>query len=389
MFCSNCGKENNESSVYCSNCGKKLYAPQYVQRQPEPIKVNTLMQKPKKNVRNIVLVICIIVLCLAIICGLIMLYAIKNGEKKNVENFKAYVEDFEYYLDDVNYSSVQEEIVEIMEDCESAINNGSIEEFDKLKLRIRKIHLKLGDIPEDFDSLEQLKQDYEIIFDENFVIPEDILMTIEELFEQMHAEVQSSTTQKLRTYESKLENIATKLAKINKDLIEDTMATVEQMDLSDATSDERDTLNTYKREIEEYIDMGNYRLAFDKTLMYESYAREIESRIFEQSIHIESETETQHSSEDDKTQVDEAYICPGSDSRYLTEADLVGLSSWELLLARNEIFARHGRMFVDENIQAYFDSQSWYHGTVHPDNFNVSVFNQYELANIDFIKAHE
>ena len=43
------------------------------------------------------------------------------------------------------------------------------------------------------------------------------------------------------------------------------------------------------------------------------------------------------------------YVLPDSDTKLLTDADVSGLSAYDLYLARNEIFARHGRMF--ENIK--------------------------------------
>lgn len=48
------------------------------------------------------------------------------------------------------------------------------------------------------------------------------------------------------------------------------------------------------------------------------------------------------------------YILPDSDSRYLTDSDVRGLSANELMLARNEIYARHGRKFKDSELQNYF-----------------------------------
>ena len=59
------------------------------------------------------------------------------------------------------------------------------------------------------------------------------------------------------------------------------------------------------------------------------------------------------------------YVLPDSANRKLKKSDLKGLSKEELRIARNEIYARHGRMFDDKNLQKYFDSQSWYEGTVH------------------------
>ena len=83
------------------------------------------------------------------------------------------------------------------------------------------------------------------------------------------------------------------------------------------------------------------------------------------------------------------YLLPDSNSRYLTEADLNGLSHEQLCFARNEIYARHGRQFKTPQIAAYFNSKSWYHGTISPADFNPDVFNQYEKANISLIQQYE
>ena len=53
----------------------------------------------------------------------------------------------------------------------------------------------------------------------------------------------------------------------------------------------------------------------------------------------------------------------------------------DLYLARNEIFARHGRLFNNQDLQAYFNGKDWYNGTVSPSNFNEDVFNDYEKKN--------
>lgn len=90
---------------------------------------------------------------------------------------------------------------------------------------------------------------------------------------------------------------------------------------------------------------------------------------------------------------EEEYILPHSNSVYLTEEDLAGLSKEELRIARNEIYARHGRRFKDSELQSYFDSKSWYEGNVLPEDFTdsyaESVFNEYELTNKDFIANYE
>lgn len=86
---------------------------------------------------------------------------------------------------------------------------------------------------------------------------------------------------------------------------------------------------------------------------------------------------------------DQDYILPGSDSRYLSRSDLEGFTAEDCRLARNEIYARHGRMFQDEALQNYFNSFDWYHPSISPDDFDESMLNDYEVANRDLIVAYE
>ena len=77
---------------------------------------------------------------------------------------------------------------------------------------------------------------------------------------------------------------------------------------------------------------------------------------------------------------------PLSSERLLTDADLAGLSADELRLMRNEIFARHGHVFNDPALRAYFSAQSWYR----PANGNDAVqLSAIEQANVAKIRAFE
>lgn len=82
-------------------------------------------------------------------------------------------------------------------------------------------------------------------------------------------------------------------------------------------------------------------------------------------------------------------IIPDSSSRYLSRADLLGLSKDQLRLARNEIYARHGRKFQSRELQEYFESKSWYRGTIEPNQFSEDNLNAYEKENIKLIKSME
>lgn len=86
------------------------------------------------------------------------------------------------------------------------------------------------------------------------------------------------------------------------------------------------------------------------------------------------------------------YFFPESDSRYLTDEEVSKYSSGDLELAKNEIYARHGRIFVTQRIADYFNSKSWYKGTVSPEDFDSrqdEIFNDYESANVNKIAQWE
>ena len=83
------------------------------------------------------------------------------------------------------------------------------------------------------------------------------------------------------------------------------------------------------------------------------------------------------------------YIIPGSNTYYLTESDIADMSIQVLCYARNEIYARYGRRFESNELQTYFDSQSWYSGSIDPSAFSNTMLNSYETANIELLKNRE
>lgn len=110
------------------------------------------------------------------------------------------------------------------------------------------------------------------------------------------------------------------------------------------------------------------------------------------SPNSEPETSENKKAEAGENTVDGEYIFPNSDKEYLTDADVSGLSKSELRLARNEILARHGRIFTSDDLKTYFESKSWYSGTVAPEEFDANMdsrLNDAERANIEMIKKYE
>lgn len=90
----------------------------------------------------------------------------------------------------------------------------------------------------------------------------------------------------------------------------------------------------------------------------------------------------EHSSNDE-------YVIPDSDSRYISFEDLIGLSKYECRIARNEIFARYGRKFDDENLQNYFNNCSWYYPMIESKDFDDSWLSDIEIKNMNTIINYE
>lgn len=84
------------------------------------------------------------------------------------------------------------------------------------------------------------------------------------------------------------------------------------------------------------------------------------------------------------------YVLPNSGTKLLTSSDIKGLSKYDLALARNEIYARHGRKFQTPEYSAYFSGKSWY--KLNP-NYNYSNddsnLNNIERKNVLFILKAE
>ena len=83
------------------------------------------------------------------------------------------------------------------------------------------------------------------------------------------------------------------------------------------------------------------------------------------------------------------YVIPNSDSVRLSEEDIEDLTLQELNYAKNEIYARHGRKFDSKELRDYFNSKSWYNGTIDPADFTDSMLSKVELDNVKLIKNKE
>lgn len=102
--------------------------------------------------------------------------------------------------------------------------------------------------------------------------------------------------------------------------------------------------------------------------------------LLERSIHITRENVNYNPNE---------YVLPMSNTKLYSKEYLTCFDDNRLWIARNEIYARYGRKFDNMYLQQYFDSCSWYEGTVATDKFDESILNEMEKANLQAIKGAE
>lgn len=75
--------------------------------------------------------------------------------------------------------------------------------------------------------------------------------------------------------------------------------------------------------------------------------------------------------------------------RKITDQDIAGKSRTELSLMRNTIYAWHGMKFSRQDLQEYFNRQSWYKPIYDPGNFPLTLLSLVEQENIQLLKYHE
>ncbi len=84
----------------------------------------------------------------------------------------------------------------------------------------------------------------------------------------------------------------------------------------------------------------------------------------------------------------EEWIFEDSDRRYITENEILSLTQDEIKIAVNEIYARKGRIFENPDLKEYFESKSWYFGSIPANEFDDTDFNQFEKKNVEILSKY-
>ncbi len=83
---------------------------------------------------------------------------------------------------------------------------------------------------------------------------------------------------------------------------------------------------------------------------------------------------------------EEGMIFPKSSEEKLQEEELKERSAEDLRYAINEIYARHGYIFNDQELKAHYEQYDWYHPSVKAEDFSTEVFNDVEKYNIELLQ---
>lgn len=76
-----------------------------------------------------------------------------------------------------------------------------------------------------------------------------------------------------------------------------------------------------------------------------------------------------------------------TNKQYYTKENFENEPKLVIHLAKNEIYARHGYIFKNEDLYNYFMVCVWYNPTCKAEDFDDSVLNEYEKANLEILAS--
>ena len=382
--------------------------------------------KKKKSKKGLVAIVVIVLIALA--GGAAFAY------KMELADFSQKVAAFQSEkLDGRDFGSHQSYFTDFMKECQDAIDAGDLKKMEDLDKKWSEVENTYTTVSNGKTSLDAFASGIDQALS-TYSITDDYKATYETLKKDVEAAQKDCDYEKVSDFQKQLDALATNLKSDNLKVIQNLKNDISSVSLDKdyVSADDQKKLDAYSTEVEKYIKEENYAQAVttlsswktdvtalkktidDKKAAEQAKAEsEAESKRAAESKAAESKAAESKAAESKKNQTTETkkdsskkdssknnssssnssassdYVLPGSSSQYLSASDVKNLSSYQLMIARNEIYARHGRKFNDSELQAYFNGKSWYKGTVNPEDFSTSVFNDCEIKNIQLIQSYE
>ncbi len=393
MFCPNCGAENREGSKFCAVCGSPLYE---TPQEPADEEIfgeydSETPDEPKKGFFRrpagiVVIIVIIAAAAVAVVFSVLHVRAVRQSREAGEELVGEEMAEAFSDEDEDTVSFITYDVDSLPEECEDMyapietcvyVLSGDAFTYD------------WDDPVFVWDSLVELINNYEgLFYDETPNISDGYLWVSEDV-------VKECASALFADFDGELPEIPSTF----------TVNPVKNGNLYGIKVGDRgiDGDGRYITSWQEYsdgsavVEMSNCApedrdtvySTFSIDLVKNEYTEDMTDPLFVYSITDVEKTYENPDAYSQAVDTAEYYILPESDTRYYTEEELSSLTADQLRLARNEIYARHGRTFDKEDLQAYFDSQPWYRGTIAPDDFDDSVFNEYEKANVQLIQSVE
>lgn len=378
--------------------------------------------KKKKSKKGLVAIVVIVLIALA--GGAAFAYKMQ-ADKKELADFSQKVAAFQSEkLDGRDFGSHQSYFTDFMKECQDAIDAGDLKKMEELDKKWSEVENTYTTVSNGKTSLDAFASGIDQALS-TYSITDDYKATYETLKKDVEAAQKDCDYEKVSDFQKQLDALATNLKSDNLKVIQNLKNDISSVSLDKdyVSADDQKKLDAYSTEVEKYIKEENYAqavttlnswktdvTALKKTIDDKKAAEQAkaESKRAAESKAAESKAAESKAAESKKNQTTETkkdssknnssssnssassdYVLPGSSSQYLSASDVKNLSSYQLMIARNEIYARHGRKFNDSELQAYFNGKSWYKGTVNPEDFSTSVFNDCEIKNIQLIQSYE
>lgn len=385
-YCKKCGAQLEENAKFCGKCGcqvqKEADRRTYKNFGSEPVfeleddSEKKHDKKPKTSLR--LAVVCLSVFVVAIILLAFVMITFNSHREESLRAFKEEISNYEEAITEKHLNVPGNSYYELLQEAKTALEGKDYSDFDDLteKMRDAKAHAKNTD--EEEAQLAELATNCESL--KNYDLTSgDYERRTNQLINKVSEAVEAKDIEAIGDLKSEYETLVADLDKDNLSRITSLKEKISQIDIEDMTNSEQVAVSNYEEEVNQLVDDGQYARAIDKMESWHEYMETL--KMEKAAAKNESMREEQLAGN-----LGGGYILPTSSSQYLTETDLEGLSSYELRIARNEIYARHGRTFQDSELQAYFDSQPWYQPN--PD-FDDSQLSDCERENVNFIKEHE
>lgn len=284
----------------------------------------------------------------------------------------------------------------LLEEAYEAAKQEDIGAFSDLIQRMEAAINEIEHLAQSEQNLLDLKEIYDNIFSklqisENYrSVYDDVMLRLDEAIADNDEFAVSQLQQDLSALRSNL-------VIENKNLVQALVNEINVIDVANANESEKQTLAEYSQQVDALIAEEDYVGALNILGYWKEMAELTQERIRESESEERARWESEslaREKEDDAFRAaamkdDDNFILPRSDSRIVPDEEIEVLSAEEKLLARNEIYARHGRKFDNKEIQTYFDRQPWYLGTIEPEDFDESDLNDYERKNLSAIRALE